>query len=267
MDLDKDGLLGDYLLGKLPEEQAVRLETEYLSNAVLREQLEAVEAELIDAYLKGELSRSERRGLEAGFLASPRGRERLQFARAWMGSAMPARSSSLTWLRMAAAVAAVSFTATLVWVSRPRESGREVTGVDGGSPAPPSAAPATTAPPAPPSSPQGPPVHWTDLSPGIARGTSGASEVAIDATSSEVALSLNLDRDNHRAYDVVLVDTGWRQKGLRSEQTASGPSIRVKVPAALLVPGREYTLVVSPATAPDRPIRAYVFSVKARPGR
>jgi hypothetical protein len=47
----------------------------------------------------------------------------------------------------------------------------------------------------------------------------------------------------------------------------SGPSIRVKVPAALLVPGHEYTLMLSPSASPDRPIQAYVFSVKPRPAR
>src|SRR5262245_3419027 len=166
MDVDKDALLGDYLLGKLPEEQATRLETEYLSNADLREQLEAVEAELIDAYLKGELSRSERRELEARFLASPRGQERLQFARTWMGSAPGARTSSapIPWLKAAAAVAAVSFSATLVWMSMPREGGREIVGNErGATPPPPPIAAATSAPPATSSAQSQPAEHWTDL--------------------------------------------------------------------------------------------------------
>src|SRR5262245_47516619 len=176
MDVDKDALLGDYLLGKLPEEQATRLETEYLSNADLREQLESVEAELIDAYLKGELSRSDRRELETRFLASPRGQERLQFARTWIGSPPRTRAFSMptTWLKPAAALAVVSLSATLVWMSMPREGGREIA-----APPPPPAAPATTAPPATQTAPSRPAEHWTDLYAGISRGTSGANEVVI----------------------------------------------------------------------------------------
>jgi hypothetical protein len=264
MDLGKDRLLGDYLLGKLPEEEEVRLETEYLASAERQEQLEAVEAELVDAYLKGELSRSERRELETRFLASPRGQERLRFARAWRGSAPRERASSgsMTWLPAAAALVAVAFSVTLAWMSTPQEAGRKVAGNDRGASGPPPAGSTTSVPPDMPPAPSRPQEHWNDLYAGISRGTSGAPEVRIDATSPEVRLALQLDSDNHRAYDVVLVDTAWRQKGLGSERTAAGPSIRVKVPAALLVAGKEYTLVVSPATSPERPIRAYVFRVE-----
>jgi hypothetical protein len=265
MDLGTDKLLGDYLLGKLPEDEEVRLETEYLANAEHQERLEAVEAELIDAYLKGELSRSERRELETRFLASPRGRERLQFARTWMGAAPRAQalSGSTAWLMAAAALVAVALSAALVWMSIPQERGREIAENDRAAPtAPPPAGSATSVPPRAQSLP---PEHWNDLYAGISRGTSGVNEIRIDATSPEVRLALHLDRDNHRAYDVALVDTGWRQKGVRSERTAEGSSIRVVIPAALLLAGKEYTLVVSPASSPGRPIRAYLFKVEPGP--
>jgi hypothetical protein len=268
MDLGKDTVLGDYLLGKLPEDEEVRLETEFLANAEHRERLEAVEAELIDAYLKGELSRSERRELETRFLASPRGQERLQFARTWMGAAPRARASSgsTAWLMAAAALVAVALSAAVVWMSIPQERGREIAENDRGTPTPPLPAASTTRVPTdgPPSQSR-PREHGNDLYAGISRGTSGVNEIRIDATSPEVRLALHLDRDNHRAYDVALVDTGWRQKGVRSERTADGPSIRVVVPAALLLAGKEYTLVVSPASSPERPIRAYLFKVEPGP--
>lgn len=268
MDLGKDKRLGDYLLGKLPEEEEARLETDYLADAELREQVEAVEAELIDAYLKDELSRSERRALETRFLASPRGQERLRFARTWMGSVARERPSSggAPWLMAAAALVAVGLLAALAWMSMPRERGRQVAGNDRAAATEPSpAGSATSGPPDGPPAERLPREHWNDLYAGISRGMSGANEVRIDATSPEAKLALNLDSDNHEAYDVVLLDTDWRQKGVRSERTAAGPLLRVKIPAARLAAGKEYTLVVSPASSPERPIRAYVFRVERRP--
>jgi hypothetical protein len=59
-----------------------RFEDKYFADDNLHEQLLAVECELIDAYVHGELSASERRHFEDRYLATPEGREKVAGARA-----------------------------------------------------------------------------------------------------------------------------------------------------------------------------------------
>src|ERR1044071_2445500 len=74
--------LVEYLLGLMPEEEMIELEELYLFNDDLNEELQAVERELIDRYLEGSLSDTERNRFENFFLPSPGRTEKLRFARA-----------------------------------------------------------------------------------------------------------------------------------------------------------------------------------------
>jgi len=75
-------LLVKYLLGNLTEEEQVLVEDRAFADADYLGALEAAEADLIDAYLRGELSQSDRRGFELRFLTSPQRRSKVEFARA-----------------------------------------------------------------------------------------------------------------------------------------------------------------------------------------
>src|SRR5437016_72004 len=75
-------LLVQYLLGNLSEEEQVQVEDRAFADAGYLGALEAAEADLIDAYVRGELSQSERRGFEGRFLMSPQRRSKVEFARA-----------------------------------------------------------------------------------------------------------------------------------------------------------------------------------------
>src|SRR5262245_35379629 len=70
-----------YLLGDLSEADQVRIEDRALADADYRSVLEAVEADLIDAYVRGELSTAERRAFKERFLVSPQRRKKVSFAR------------------------------------------------------------------------------------------------------------------------------------------------------------------------------------------
>jgi Flp pilus assembly protein TadG len=72
----------DYLLGNLAEPDQAELERRLLEDGQSFEQLSIAEDELIEEYLQGELSETERERFEGGYLASPALRERLDFARA-----------------------------------------------------------------------------------------------------------------------------------------------------------------------------------------
>jgi hypothetical protein len=71
-----------YLLGNLTEEEQVQVEDRAFADQDYLSGLEATEADLIDAYVRGELSPSDRRSFELRFLASPERRRKVEFARA-----------------------------------------------------------------------------------------------------------------------------------------------------------------------------------------
>ena len=75
--------LCQYLLGKLAEDVQRRLEEKLMTQANLLEQLEVLEDELIDEYLRNALSDKDREGFEKHFLLSPERHQKLRFAQAF----------------------------------------------------------------------------------------------------------------------------------------------------------------------------------------
>ena len=71
-----------YLLGDLSEDRQVDVEDRAFADREVLDALEAAEADLIDAWVRGELSPSERRAFERRFLTSPQRRNKVEFARA-----------------------------------------------------------------------------------------------------------------------------------------------------------------------------------------
>src|SRR5512132_4115643 len=71
-----------YLLGNLTEDEQVQLENRAFADADYLGVLEAAEADLIDTYVRGELSQPDRRSFEFRFLTSPQRRSKVEFARA-----------------------------------------------------------------------------------------------------------------------------------------------------------------------------------------
>jgi hypothetical protein len=69
-----------YFLGELTEKEQIELEEEYFSDEKKYLQLQAVQNELIDAYMRGKLSEEQRERFEKHFLTSPWRRGRLEFA-------------------------------------------------------------------------------------------------------------------------------------------------------------------------------------------
>lgn len=84
-----------YLLGTLSEEERARLEERYFSDDSTFEEIEMAEEELIDQYVRGELSKSDKDRFEAMLGDSPRLIERVEFAKIWKDklAAMPSGQS------------------------------------------------------------------------------------------------------------------------------------------------------------------------------
>jgi hypothetical protein len=74
------GLIKDYLLGaELDSDDLRRIERLYFSDQSVMEQLELVEDELIEQYIRAELSPEDTRRFQEHFLSSPRNQERVRF--------------------------------------------------------------------------------------------------------------------------------------------------------------------------------------------
>jgi len=82
MSVDNEKLIAQYLLGELPEEQQVEIEDRAFSDKEYLASITAVENDLIDEYVRGELSGTERQRFETRFLASTERRKRVEFAKA-----------------------------------------------------------------------------------------------------------------------------------------------------------------------------------------
>jgi hypothetical protein len=88
-----------YLLGNLTEEEQVQAEDRAFADADYLSALEAAEADLIDAYVRGELSQSDRRSFELRFLTSPERRRKVEFARALATITSEAKTQELQAVR------------------------------------------------------------------------------------------------------------------------------------------------------------------------
>jgi hypothetical protein len=98
-------LVRQYLLGELSEENAQRVEEDYLVSDDRFAELLAAEDALIEEFLDRELRGAERARFESRFLSTPRGRQKVALAAALSGaSRKPARTP---WYRPLAAAAAV----------------------------------------------------------------------------------------------------------------------------------------------------------------
>src|ERR1051325_8237960 len=82
VDINNEKLIARYLLGELPEEQQVEIEDRAFSDQDYLASITAVENDLIDEYVRGELSAADRQRFETRFLASAERRKRVEFAEA-----------------------------------------------------------------------------------------------------------------------------------------------------------------------------------------
>ena len=77
-----EGFIVRYLLGDLSEQEQVEVEDRAFSDADFLQNILAVEADLIDEYVRGGLYQNERRQFETRFLASSERRQKVDFAKA-----------------------------------------------------------------------------------------------------------------------------------------------------------------------------------------
>lgn len=94
-ELNNERLIVRYLLGDLPEEQQVAIEDHAFADKDYLALLTAVENDLIDEYVRYELSATEQQQFERQFLASAERRKRVEFAKAL--ARVPSEPARLSW--------------------------------------------------------------------------------------------------------------------------------------------------------------------------
>ena len=267
--MSDDRRLTDYLLGRLTEPEQIRVEEEYLSDPDVQERLLAVEDDLIEAYVQHELSDQERIPLEAGLLASARGRRKLEVARSLVQLAAAApvvtsdrRSTPHPAVRWAALAAVLVFGVLLA-----RSLGRQ----NPPDPQPESARPSLpTAAPSPDGGgrpgPDRPAPPSITLRP-VTRTSQEGARLSIPRDVSTAALVLVVEGGAYERYRVDLLGAGedplWSARGLRTRSTAAGLTLPVDVPVERL-PNGENTLLLSPDGAAPQPIAEYSVTITRR---
>ena len=79
--MNEEPLMTRYLLGAATEEEKVEVEGRFLRDAEYFNQLRALECEIVDDYVRGEMPAARRRTFERRVLASPQGHEQVARAR------------------------------------------------------------------------------------------------------------------------------------------------------------------------------------------
>jgi CHAT domain-containing protein/Tfp pilus assembly protein PilF len=77
-----DGLIRRYLLGQLAEDELHQVEERMMVGNELFDRVLLAEDEMVEEYVQGELSESDRVKFEASFLSTPEGRQQVTYARA-----------------------------------------------------------------------------------------------------------------------------------------------------------------------------------------
>jgi hypothetical protein len=214
---DDAAVISRYLLHELPASEREAIERRYLSDPDYLELIEAVEGDLIDAYVRGELSHAQRERFERYFLCTRSRQERVRLAEALIEKVPSRRSWTRERIALAASLLVLAGLAAGMW---PRES--RVRAV---------ASPATAA---------------VVLMPGLTRDVSKLQQIAIPPNVERVRIDalVEMEGEWHDLRASLRTEEGresWSAAGLSLD---AARTVRVAVPASELTTG-EHTLIVT----------------------
>lgn len=281
MQAEEKNAVRDYLLGLLRAERQSSVEERLLTDGAFYEELAIAEDELIDQYLKGELSAPERLSFETHFLLTPERQQKVRFARALRqyvalaaaGSAAPHEDAATSpavadptagtdpptharakWsplppprarnpaLTFSLAAAALLLVAAVSWVAVSRR----------------------------PQSPREPGnVFVASLTPGLVRESGETKRIIIPHDADTVRLRLSLASAEYPTYRAEIQTAESRnvyaRDGLKAEASEGGEVVTLDAPAEYLRPG-DFQLRLSGVNARGdaEAVGRYFFKVTSR---
>ncbi len=288
-----------YLLRELPEDQIEEIEQKYFSDEEFFEELQCVEAELIDSYVAGGLELEQKKKFEQLYLSVQEGKSRIQFAEALRvkalempllaGESAPFRKWTAVRLLAAAlvvfAIAGAWLVRELIQVRAENQSAQQkierlqhelekqskardakiqelAKELDAAQMA------EDSKPPQPIHGSQPKPTFLAVLmTPGLSRDASGMQTIAISHGIDFIRFELKLDRDPFSAYRVSLQTAGgdelWDLGLLKASMTAAGKTVVFDLPSNR-VEQRDYVLLLQGESAGNKfeNVSAYPFRVK-----
>jgi anti-sigma factor RsiW len=279
-DTGTDERLVAYLLGRLDADAREDVEVRYLRDEAFHDELQAVELDLIDRYVQGELAGEEAHAFERAYLHSPASRRKVEFARQLMRSlaadgnaasqvdapAPPAMPTAVTrrtpprwWWGLAMTTAALLL---VTWLGSRLGDERPDTVSDvpqqATSARPQPAEPGPGVEPTPPSAPPSaaPPagkVVTLVLLPTLTRAAGTPPTLVIDDDTVETELQLVLESaGDYQTYQVTVRAAGagevWRREGLTTRRLSAGDAVVVRPPTPRLR-ADDYLLTVDGVSA------------------
>lgn len=258
-----DQILVRYLLGSLPEEQTERLDELSVSDDSFVWRLRAAENDLVDAYLRNELSGDTLERFRSFYLASAHRRDKVMFAEALLALGAQEPRQSRRWFAapsmiprwgLASGIAAALLIAGVLLyqngrlrnqVQRADRERASLIGAGGQAGAPDL------------------PVVAMVLKPPV-RGGGPIPELFVPPGALRAVFALRLETDDFPAYAVALKNAGGNAELWRSQELKSvNGVVSVSVPANLLRAG-DYVLQLSPAGPNSEPLANYAIRVVAR---
>ena len=253
-----DQILVRYLLGSLPEDQTERVDELSMADDDFAWRLRAAENELVDAYVRNELSGETLDRFRSFYLTSPLRREKVKFAETLLGLSVHGSQSSGGWFAasftiprwsLAASLAAGLLIAGFLVYDNAQlrrqidqaqlEAGAAASGRHAAAPAPSQVAMVLRPP---------------------LRGGGPIPELAVPQGADRAVFALKLEGEDFPAYEVALKDTSGSPSLWRSEELKSANGVvSVSAPASLLRAG-DYVLQLSPGPNSE-PLANYVFRV------
>lgn len=272
-------LVRRYLLGDLPEREQLQLEEAYFANHETFEQVWDWENDLVDSYVRGQLTKQERDLFERNYLTTPKHQQRVAVARNLVQAAdvslAPTREivteASPSWwanflaffsvpqMAWGGAVALLLLTLGGWWLFRPtgEEPIARVTPQPSATASPivttPSPVPATSpvAQPSPQVSPTAQPAVPAILAlalGGALRKSGDVQPLAIPRGTKQVRLQLPLDGEAYPNYQIKLRSVAGAAVLTQTASAANKKAVTVLVPASKLSPG-DYILTLSGVTS------------------
>ncbi len=266
-----DQLLTRYLLGSLPDEDAERLDEMSIADDEIAWRLRALENDLVDAYVRGEMSGPALERFKASYLSSPQSRQKVAIASGLfslegqraIATADEERPAHARWLatprfmHWAVAASVVAIAAATYLFLAPQQHDDQVSR---------EIAVGTTYVPQVTTTVQSHPVATISflLQPPT-RGAGPTAVVTVPAGTQQVILRLQLESDDFPAYQGALRDLAtneilWRSEAVHSAPEGRAMSVSMNVPGSILKQ-HDYSLELSGLPRGGQPevIGSYTF--------